>query len=40
LELVRAYNRIGDAQVRRRVLDLTRALAAAGYRAEGDPRDP
>jgi len=46
LELVRAYNRIGDAQVRRRVLELTRALAAADYRAAdgnatgGDPRDP
>ena len=41
MELVRAFNRIGDAQVRRRVLELTRALAAARYRLdEGDAPTP
>jgi transcriptional regulator with XRE-family HTH domain len=34
LELVRAFNRIDDPQVRRRVLELARALAAVAYRAE------
>jgi transcriptional regulator with XRE-family HTH domain len=34
LELVRAFNRIPDPHVRRRVLDLARALALAGDRGE------
>jgi transcriptional regulator with XRE-family HTH domain len=41
MELVRAYSRIGDAQVRRRVLELARALGAARYRTdEGDAPAP
>lgn len=32
LELVRAFNRIGDPQVRRRMLDLARALATLAWR--------
>lgn len=32
LELVRAFNRIADAQVRRRLFELTKALAALEYR--------
>jgi transcriptional regulator with XRE-family HTH domain len=35
LELVRAFNRIGDPQVRRRLLDLARSLAAVTYRQAG-----
>ncbi|MFO1072982.1 MAG: helix-turn-helix transcriptional regulator [Geminicoccaceae bacterium] len=31
LELVRAFNRIGDPLIRRRMLDLARALATAGH---------
>ena len=33
LELVRAFNRIEDPMVRRRILDLARALATAGHRS-------
>lgn len=33
LELVRAFNQIGDPQVRRRMLDLARALATAAHRS-------
>ena len=41
LELVRAYNRIGDAQVRRRLLELARALGAVRYHtADGEPPAP
>ena len=32
LEMVRAFNRIGDAHVRRRLFELTKALAALTYR--------
>ncbi len=35
LELVRAFNRIRDPQVRRRVYGLTRALAELSYRVRG-----
>jgi transcriptional regulator with XRE-family HTH domain len=35
LELVRAFNRIGDPQVRRRLLGLARSLAAVAYRESG-----
>ncbi len=34
LELVRAYDRIGDAQVRRRVYELVRALAEVRWRED------
>lgn len=35
LELVRAFNRIDDPQVRRRMLELARALAAVAWRGAG-----
>ncbi len=35
LELVRAFNQIDDPQVRRRMLELARALAAAAWRGDG-----
>jgi hypothetical protein len=35
LELVRAYYRINDPQVRRRLFDLTKAIANATERAKG-----
>ena len=38
LELVRAYLRIADPQIKRRVFELTKALAAA-YPATAEPRD-
>ena len=36
LEMVRAFNRIGDPLVRRRLYDLARALAAMEWRAPED----
>jgi transcriptional regulator with XRE-family HTH domain len=40
LELMRAYARIGDPEVRRRLLELARALGEAAYREGADhPRE-
>ncbi len=35
LELVRAFHRIADPQIRRRILELARALAAVAWRRDG-----
>jgi transcriptional regulator with XRE-family HTH domain len=40
LELVRAFRRIRDPVVRRRLFELTKALAGLAYRAPGDPGPP
>lgn len=38
LELVRAFNRIGDPQVRRQLLELTRALGDMAFSASAEAR--
>jgi hypothetical protein len=40
LELVRAFRRIRDPIVRRRLFELTKALAGLAYRAPDDPGPP
>ncbi len=40
LELVRAFNRIPDPLVRRRLFDLTKALAEVSYRVAAEAKPP